>query len=167
MAREEIAKDDLLFHSVHGLCRVAQVTQKVPADETNYLLLPVSTNRAKVRFLIPESSLEESGFGLLISVRAANAILDYFKTGKEEKSGCSQAWKQAELIWSESRSKEPVKDSRRRQRVDRAVKGLAGELAYVLKLTLEEIGGKIQKNLGRISDINPLVLTALTNIEKD
>jgi len=164
---EKIEKDDLVFHSVHGLCRVAEVTRKTPSEESRYVLLPASSNRAKVRFVMPESSLKESGFGLLISVKAARAILEYFKTGVEKKTGCSQAWQQAELIWAESRSKDPVKDSRRRQRVDRAVKGLAGELAFVLQMSLTEVVDKIQKNLGRISAINPLVLAAFTNIDKE
>ena len=75
--------------------------------------------------------------------------------------------KLARLIWSESRSKNSMKDVRKRQQVDRAVQGLTGELAYVLKMTLKEIVGIIQKNLGRIAGINPLVLAALANVDQE
>jgi len=167
---ETIVKNDLLFHAVHGLCRVAAMTRSVQEKELSYTLLPVTNNKAKIRFTIPESALKNSGFSKLLSVKEGHAILKYFKTGKTGKkddSKDSQSWKLAMLIGSESSSKESVKDARKRQQVDSAVKGLTSELAFVLKMTLKEIAGTIRGNLGRISDINPLVLTALTNVEKD
>ena len=164
---ETIVKNDLLFHAVHGLCRVAAMTRSVQAKELSYTLLPVTNNKAKIRFVIPESALKNSGFSKLVSAKEGHAILKYFKTGKKDDSKDSQAWKLAMLIGSESSSKESVKDARKRQQVDSAVKGLTSELAFVLKMTLKEIAGTIRGNLGRISDINPLVLTALTNIDKD
>ena len=164
---ETIVKNDLLFHAVHGLCRVAAINRSVQAKELSYTLLPVTNNKAKMRFVISESALKNAGFSKLISVKEGRAILEYFKTGKKEDSSDGQAWKLAMLIGSESCSKESVKDARKRQRVDSAVKGLTGELAFVLKMPLKEIAGTIRENLGRISDINPLVLTALTNIDKD
>ncbi len=165
--KENIVIDDLLFHSVHGLCRVSAVTPSAPSAEASYSLLPASSNRANVRFIVPESSLEESGFSKLISIREANAILEYFKTGDKKESECGQAWTQAMMIWSESSGKDLAKDTRKRQKLERSVKGLAGELAFVLQFTLKEIANRIQKNLGVISKINPLVLTALANVEKD
>lgn len=167
MAKRKIIKDDLLFHSVHGLCRVDRITQSAPDRELSYILFPVSRNKAKVRFVIPEGSLEDSGFGLLISNKEAYAILEYFKRGGGKASGRSQAWQQAALIWFESCRKESVRDSRRRQRVDRAVRGLAGELAVVLKMTSKEIIETIKKSLGQISHINPLVLTSFANIAEE
>ncbi|MBI3313910.1 MAG: hypothetical protein HYZ83_06720 [Candidatus Omnitrophica bacterium] len=165
--KETIVKDDLLFHSVHGLCRVSAVVQSGQSKETSYALLPVLINRAKVRFVVPESSLESSGFSKLISSREADAILDYFKTGKKADSKCSQAWEQAVWIWSESYNKDSLKDARKRQKLERSVRGLSGELAYVLKMTVKEIAEKIRKNLGPVSQINPLVLTVLANADKD
>ena len=165
---DTIAKNDLLFHPVHGLCRVSTMTRPEPPEEIpSYTLLPVSNNKAKVRFVVPGSALEESGFSKVISTADGNAILRYFKTGKKRKSEDSQAWKLAELIETEARSKDSIKDGRKRQQMDRAVKGLAGELAFVLELTVQEVVEKIQKNLEHASDVNPLVLTALANVEKD
>ncbi len=165
--KETIAKDDLLFHSVHGLCRVASVSPGAQSKESSYLLFPVPSNRAKARFTIPESLLVDSGFSKLISVKEANAILEYFKTGAKKASECGQAWTLASMIWSESLSKDPVKDTRKRQMLGRSVKGLAGEIAYVLKFTIKEVATKIQRNLGSPSKINPLVLTALANADDD
>ncbi len=163
--KDTIAKDDLLFHSVHGLCRVATVTPSAQPKEVNYSLLPVSSNKGKVRFIIPESSLENSGFSKLISVKEANAILDYFKTGDKKDSECGQAWTLAETVWSESYGTEAVKDKKKRQLLERSVNGLVGELAFVLNSTLKQIAERIQRNLGAISKINPLVLTVLGNVE--
>ena len=162
-----IAKHDLLFHSTHGLCRVVAVTESAQSAEISYSLLPVSSNRAKVRFIIPASSLENSGFSKPISVKEAHAILEYFKTGDKKDSECGQAWTQSVMIWTESCGKSSVKDARKRQRLERSVKGLASELAFVLKITAREIADRIQKNMGSIANINPLVLAALSNVEKD
>ncbi len=163
--KEAITKDDLVFHSVHGLCRVASVTSSALPKEVNYSLLPVSANKGKVRFIIPESSLEMSGFSKLISVKEAHAILDYFKTGEKKDSACSQAWTLAITVWSESCNAEAVKDKKKRQVLERSVNALVGELAYVLKSTLKEMAERIQRNLGAISKINPLVLAVLGNVD--
>ena len=165
--KKPIVKGTLLFHPTHGLCRVALILGTAESKEVSYSLLPVARNSAKVRFIVPQSSLENSGFSKLISAKEANAILEYFKTGAKKDSECSPTWTLAVVIWSESCSKESAKDTRRRQRVERSVKGLAGELAVVLKINLKEITEKIQKNLGNVSTINPLVLTALANVDRD
>lgn len=165
--KEAIVKNDLLFHAVHGLCRVTAVVPQAQSRELGYSLLPVSSNRAKIRFMIPESSLENSGFNKLISTKEADAILDYFKTGEREGPECSQAWDLAVLIRTESCNKEPVKDGRKRQKLEHSVKGLAGELAFVLEKTLKEIAERIQRNLGSIPKINPFILSTLVNIAKD
>lgn len=167
LMKKPIIKDDLLFHSVHGLCRVASINRAAPPTEASYSLLPIPTNRAKVRFTIPLSSLENSGFSKLISVREAHAILEYFKTGEKKDSECSHAWMLAEMLRAESFSKDPAKDARKRQRLEQSVKGLAGELAFVLKFNPKEMAEKIRKNLGTISSINPLVLTVLSNVDVD
>lgn len=162
--KESILKDDLLFHSVHGLCRVSQITRSGRPEEVSYSLLPVSSNKTKVRFVVPQSSMENSGFGKLISVPEANAILEYLKTGDKKDSECGQTWALAETVWSEATSKEPVKDSRKRQKLEQSVKGLAGELAYIFNITLKQVAVKIQRSLGSVSSINPLVLSALANV---
>jgi RNA polymerase-interacting CarD/CdnL/TRCF family regulator len=165
--KERIVKHDLLFHSAHGLCRVAGIIRSAQSKELSYSLLPISSNEGKVRFIIPDSSFEDSGFSKLITVKEANAILEYFKTGHKKDSEYGQAWTLAMMIWSESCGKDSVKDARKRQRLARSVKGLADELAFVLKMTAREIAERIQTHLGAISNINPVVLAALANVGKD
>lgn len=165
--KDAIVKDDLLFHSVHGLCRVSDITRPTRSEETSYALLPVSANRAKVRFVIPQSSMENSGFRKLMSRKEAQAIVDYFKSGKKKESEDGHSWMLAATISTEAASKDFLKDARRRQAVERAVKGLCAELAFVLDLTVRDIADRIQKNLGPVASIHPLVLAALANVDKD
>ena len=165
--KETVIKDDLLFHSAHGLCRVSEVSQTRQSDDANYVILPVSANRAKVRFIVPESSLENSGFNKLISTKEAEAVLEYFKTGEKKPKKVGQVWEMAELICAESKSEETIKDSRKRQKLDQCVKGLAGEIAYVLKMTVPEVIQRMRKNLKSLSEVNPLVLTLMANAEKE
>jgi len=167
MIKNGVQVDDFFFHSVHGLCRVAGVTRSAQPADTSYSLVPVLSNKANIRFTIPMSSLEESGFSKLISVKEAHSILEYIKTGKKKESQCGQAWSLAVTIWTEAFSKDVLKDARKRQTLSRAAKGLASELAFVLNSTVAEIAAKIQKNLGSISKINPLVLTVLANVEDE
>lgn len=163
--KEKISKADLLFHSVHGLCRVAAVTCPPRTPEETYTLVPVAMTHARVRFTVPRNSLESSGFNKLISPKEAHAILEYFKTGRKRESASGSAWLLAMTIWTESCSKESVKDVRKRQRLERSVNGLAEELAFVLKTTAFDIAERMQKNLAALMTINPLVLSALTSIE--
>jgi len=164
--KEPISMNDLFFHPVHGLCRVESIRRSGQGEESKYALQPIPKYRGDVRFIIPESALENSGFSKLMTVKTGNAILEYFKTGEEKDAVESPAWQLANLIRTESMGKEAVKDSRRRQQVDRAVKGLVGELAYVLKMNLKEVARKIQNNLQHLSVINPLVLNAFTKVDK-
>jgi len=161
-----ILRDDMLFHPVHGVCCVVATSRAVQTQELSYTFAPVTQGKTKTRFMVPESALGDSGFNKLMSIKEGKAILEYFKIGKKKDSKNSQAWKLALLIWSESSSKDLMKKARRHQQMDFAVKGLTAELSFVLKMTLREVAEKIQQNLGRISEINPLVLTALANIDK-
>ncbi len=158
-----ILKDDLFFHSVHGLCRVEAVTQQTKSKETSYALVPVPSKRAKTQYIIPESSLAESGFSKLITLKNAKAILKYFETGEKKGSGDHPAWEAAELVMAESQNKSTVRDARKRQMLERSVKGLVGEIAYVFNTTLQETSNRIRKSLGSIPNINPLVLNALAH----
>ncbi len=164
-----LEKEDLLFHVTHGLCRVSAVIAAAAAkpQEGSYSLVPVSLNHGKVRFIIPQSSLENSGFSRLISVKQALAILEYFKTGHKKESEFGHAWTLAETIRSESCSKEPQKDKRKRQKLEHSVKGITGELAFVLNNSVGDMVQKIQKNLAVSSAVNPLVLTVLANADTD
>ncbi len=165
--KEILSKEDFIFHSTHGLCRVSEITRSVQTKELLYTLLPANQSRERIRFLITENALETSGFNKLISNADGHAILEYFKFGKNEAVPPSSTWKLAKLIREESVSKETIKDSKRRQHIHQAVKGLAKELAFVLHLPLTDIAAAIQKNLSRTLPINPLVLTALLAADRD
>ncbi len=162
-----ILVDDLLFHSSHGLCRVSEITPASGAGETSYVLLPLLRNQSKSRFIIPAAMLADSGFNKLMSVREANSIMEYFKTGRKKDSDLSPTWAMAAMIHLESSSQETARDVRKRQKMAQCVKGLAGELAYVLQTTVKEICDAIRKNLELILTINPIVLVALSNAEND
>lgn len=60
-----------------------------------------------------------------------------------------------------------AKDQRKRQKLEQSAKGLVGELAFVLKMTLKETASRIQKSLGNASKINRSVLVALANASED
>ncbi len=166
--KETILKDDLLFHGSHGLCRVSAILPpEQRGGDVSYSLLPVVASRGKVRFVISEKSLESSGFCKLISVDEANSILDFFKTGSSKDSRNSQAWALSVTIWSEASNKDSMKDMRKRQRLERSVRGITGELAYVLKSTVKDVAERIQRNLGPVADLNPLLVSALANADRD
>lgn len=163
---------DLLFHAVHGLCRIDKVMEKSPSGETSlcYALVPKARTKMKTRFVITAAGMEASGFHSPVSAKEADKILQYLKAGdssdaapKSASSVISQAqtWSLAQVILSLSFEKYEAKDQRKRQILERSVKGLIGELAYVFNTSLKETAAKIQTSLGRSSKINPLVLLAL------
>ncbi len=162
-----ILKNDLLFHPTHGLCRVATVTRSSGSSETTYCLLPAVTSHANIRFIIPSSSFENSGFNKLITLKDAQGILKFLKNGNKKNSGTCQAWELAAFIYSQAFCKDPLKDARSRQKLTQAVQGLVREMALVLSLSPFEIAQKIRGNFGPSSAINPLLLLALTSISED
>ena len=177
MKKEKIVNGDLLFHSVHGLCRVERVTQPSPSDHggPSYSLVPKIAAKMKSRFVISASDMEVSGFHGLVSPREANKILRYLKIGNgkghpsSSTSSNSQvhAWDLAQGLLSFAYDKFEAKDQKKRQALERSAKGLVGELSCVFKLTLKKTADRIQKNLGRTSRINPSVLSALTLAGED
>ena len=183
MIQKKTVEGDLLYHAIHGLCRVDKIIkQKQSGQEVlSYSLVPKMANVMKVRFIITVAGLQASGFHVLVSLKEANKILDYLKTGKaavipaavDPKTASysfseqSQAWDLAQAILSFSHDKFEAKDQRKRQRLELSAKGLVGELALVFRTTLKEAADIIQKNLGNPSKINPLVLTALAHTSED
>ena len=162
---KKIAKEDLYFHAVHGLCRVAEI-DKSSKPNVSYALLPVVRNRAnKTRFVIPGASLAESGFNKLMAAPDAAKILEYFKKGDKKNSDCGAAWDLAVLIRSEALSKEPIKQTQKRQALERAVKSLTNELAIVLQVPSAEMVISIRNNLSVASQVNPAILLLLENVE--
>lgn len=160
-------KDDLLFHPAHGLCRIDAVTPASRQQEISYALLPVSSDKGKVRFIIPQSAMNGSGFRKLLSRKEAQSILDYFKSGKKKPSAAGPSWELASTILTESSNREFVRDPRKRQLIEKSVQGLASELAFVLEVTSRDVAERIRKNLGPSAALHPMVSAALANVGKD
>ncbi len=160
---KKILKNELLFHTIHGLCRVVSVTREASSKTDYYELRPVSQTRSKARFTIPRDLLESSGFNRLVSAKEAAEILEYLKTGDKKKTGEGNAWVLAVTLRAEARSKEVLKDKRKAQQLNHLVKSLVGEMAIVLQATAEETLEKIQENLKPTSKINPLILAAFAS----
>lgn len=174
MKKEKIANGDLLYHPIHGLCRVERVTRSVPQG-MSYSLVPKVATKMKARFVISAEDLAVSGFHKLVSPKEAHKILSYLKSGASKKhpeTGTSphlqdQAWGLARALQTFAYDKFEAKDQRKRQALERSAKGLVGELSYVFKLTLKKTAARILKNLGPTSRINPSVLSALALAGED
>lgn len=182
MIQEEIVEGDLLYHAVHGVCRVNEISKQKQSGKQSlyYSLVPKTTNQMKARFIIAAAGMETSGFHVLVSLKEANKILNYLKAGDKSTTpsvalsktvssfaGKNQAWGLAHAILSFSYDKFEAKDQRKRQILERSAKGLVGELAFVFKITLKETAVRVQKSLGDTSKINPSVLVALAHASED
>ncbi len=162
---KKISKNELLFHSVHGLCRVTEVTKKAAATPAACSLRPVAQTRSNSRFMVPLDLLESSGFNRMVPVQDALEILEYLKNGKKKESAEGNAWTLAVTLRTEARSKEVLKDKRKAQQINQLVKSLANEIAIVLSFTVADARQKIRESLSPDSKINPLVLAALESYE--
>ncbi|MDD5216670.1 MAG: hypothetical protein PHN49_04900 [Candidatus Omnitrophica bacterium] len=166
MIQTKIVQGNLLYHAAHGLCRVKQLTRQIEAGKEVlfYALEPSSANKTKVRFIIPAVNVQASGFHSLVSTMEAKGILKYLGDGNSAPLAEGSEYEASYLakeIFSFSRVDRTVKDLKNRRRMERSVHGLVGELAVVLKMTLNETVRIIRKNLGDASKINPLVMSAL------
>jgi len=132
-----------------------------------YSLVPKTTSKMKVRFLVPASDLKTSGFHKVISIKDAKKILDYLRTGKDKVEQSDQTWTLARNILSFSKNKVNTRDQRKRQQLEHSVKGLVGELAYVLQMSFKKTALLIGKNLARVAQIDPLVFGALDRAAED
>ena len=121
----------------------------------------------KARFIIAVTDIETSGFHGLLSIKEAIEVLDYLKAGDSRAVQTNPTWALAQSILSFSSGKFKTKDPRKRQMLERSVKGLVGELACVLKMTLKETTARVQKSLGTLSQINLSVLSALAHAAED
>ena len=173
MIQEEIVEGDLLYHAVHGICRVDEVNKQKESGKQvlRYSLVPNTANRMKARFIITASDMKISGFHELVSVKEANKILDYLKVGPSATDSSSnrknQIWDMARAILTFAHEKFEAQDQRKRQTLERSARGLIGELAYVFKISLKEAAEKVQKSLGKPSKVNPSVLVALLHAGED
>ena len=177
MKKEKIANGHLLYHPIHGLCRVERVNRpsKSGQEGLSYSLVPKVAVRMKSRFVISATDLEVSGFHGLVSPKEANKILQYLKAGNgkgrpgtESSANLQdQAWGLARALQTFAYDKFEAKDQRKRQALERSAKGLVGELSCVFKLTLKKTADRVLKNLGHTSRINPSVLSALAIAGED
>ena len=164
-----ITEGDLLYHAVHGLCRVVEIDkQKEAGKETlSYSLVPKAAGRMKTRFIIGAAGMEESGFHTLASLKEANKILGYLKKPASTLVGQNQAWDFAKTIRLFSHEKFEAKDQRKRQQLERSVRGLVGEFSLIFKISLKETATRIQKSLGSAPRVNPAVLVAIEQAGED
>lgn len=163
MMPRKFAKQDLLYHPTHGLCRVERVTEQEQAGKKVpcYSLVPRVGSKMKVRFVVAAPDLEASGFHRVISAKEANRILEYLKAGDNSADQTGQTWTLAKNILSFSKDKLNPRDQRKRQLMEHSVKGLVGEFSCVLKISLKEAVRKIQQSLGSNTTIHPLLYASL------
>lgn len=176
MLTEKIVEGDVLYHSIHGMCRVERIVKQNQSgqDTLSYSLVPKLFTRMKIRFMIPAEEIEKSGFHVPVSVDEADEILEYLKKGKvtadvrpqdigrpsfAEENG---TWALARSILSFVQGSDS-RDSRKRQNIARTVKGLVRELAYVWDISVKDSAAKIQKNLEKTSKLPPVMLDAFAD----
>lgn len=170
MSQKELATGDLLFHAVHGACRVDGIVNESHSgrEVRCYSLVPKVASRMKVRFVVSTVDVQTSGFHVPISLKEAREILAYLKAGILARvPDNEQAWALARTLLSSQHDKPELKDAKKRQMLERSAKGLVGELAFVFKMTLKDAAADVQKSLGNVSEISPMVLAALTQAGKD
>ena len=180
MKLRALERGDLLYHGVHGLCRVDEITKQNEAGKTAlyYSLVPKTVNRMKVRFVISAADIKVSGFHTPITSKEADKILSYLKAGRAQKTlpeqlepGSSanqdQVWVTANQLLALARGNSEAKDHRRHQTFENSAKGLVGELALVYKIALKEAAEKVRRSLGEVSKINPVVLAVLARASED
>lgn len=164
-------KNELLYHAVHGLCRVEKVNNPT-AKSATYSLVPVKKTSMQSRFTINAADIDASGFHPVVSLDDARDILKYLSTGNSAsvpenaaaKTGSSAAyqnktWGLAQAIVSYEKTE--IKSRMKREVLERSAKGLVRELAIVFNTTIKDSASKIQKSLAKKSTVHPLVLEAL------
>ena len=142
-----LARQDLLFHPVHGLCRVDKVTERRGSGGPVlcYSLVPRAVSKTKVRFEIAAPDLTASGFHKVISSGEAKKILAYLRAGDSSSGQADQTWALARNILSFSKDKLNSRDQRKRQLMDYSVRGLVREFACVLGVSLQEAAQRIRQ----------------------
>lgn len=172
---EEIVAGSLLYHAVHGVCRVQKVVKERRSEKiSQYIIVPNDTPLNKVLFTVAGDSLEVSGFHPLVSLESAKSILEYFKAG-EGRAHASETfasedaptWALAKEFLNCCRNENAAKDQRRRQTLERSVRGLTRELAFVFKISLADVVAQVRKNLERTAKINPVMLNCLAQVVED
>ena len=155
----------MLYHSTHGLCQIKEVVQQkqMDKDALYYALVPKSTTRMSERFLIPVDHIATSGFHSLVSPQQANAVLDFLKGRNGAPAHDGPVWGWASDILTFCREMPQAREQRKRQIMQQSLRGLIGELAIVLGISLQEVADKVRKNLEFSFKLNPPILSALSH----
>ncbi len=171
----EILEGSLLYHPVYGLCRVERLIRQERGDKQvlSYLLVPRKDNSMKTRITVAAAGIEESGFHKPVSLKEANEILAYLTTGdatdapppavpKTGYSGASydRTWDLARAVFSYENTE--AKNRIKRPVLERSIKGLVGEFAFVFDITLKKSAEKVQRSLGKKLKTDSLVLDLLS-----
>jgi RNA polymerase-interacting CarD/CdnL/TRCF family regulator len=189
--KSKITIGDLLYHSVHGMCRVKEIV-RTQGSSDSYALVPQLFSRMRLRYVIPQESLKESGFRAPVTLAEAGAILNYFRTGRKLDKSVAAAktavkkevkkleaptvpmppkdhstWAMAETMMTCSREEFQFKEQRMRTLLHKDATGLVRELAFVFKVSLRDAVTMIQKNLRGTSKLNPAILSALEKASEE
>jgi RNA polymerase-interacting CarD/CdnL/TRCF family regulator len=168
----EIVVGSLLYHAVHGVCRVEKIEKRKHLGKSvlSYSLAPAKYDNMQSRFSV--SDIEGSGFHAIITMAEAKKILKYLTTRNSKvipqdvlaKEGSSlihqnKTWGLAQAIVSYE--KQEIKSRIKREVLDRSARGLVRELAFVFNSSLKVSANRVQKSLESKSKVHPLVLEAL------
>lgn len=153
-----------LSHPSHGVCRVISFRKHATNGELEYTLTPVSDNRGKIRFTIPESALAQSGFNDLPAAESLEQILDFFQTGKCKQDG-EAFWKKAVCIREGARNPELIKGAKTRHDLEMAIASICRDFSFTSDFSAKEIAEKIRTQLNEAGEINPLISNMLMKME--
>jgi hypothetical protein len=136
-----------------------------------FMLEPKVPTKMKTRYIVAVEQMPHSGFHLLVSPKEAEQILGYLKEGdvlapataNATDGTFNSAWVLAKEILFFLKGSFNPKDPRKRQALDRSVKGLVGEFAHVFKITLKEAADKILRSLKVESRTNPSLLLSFSH----
>jgi hypothetical protein len=172
---------DFLFHVIHGLCRVNEVSKsadKEGKETVYYAVVPHVSRSGNQRFSFAANDLAVSGFHPPVSVDEAGKILKFLSkrhivdiTEESKRKAFhpdeTLTWELAKSLLSCAHDAIAAKDQRRRRVLERSAKGLILEMAHVLQIPVREAIRQVRQSLECTQKVGPLVLAALNNAVED